>query len=284
MPEETLTFDSSGLRLAGILTRPESAAQAPRGVILIHGWGGYRIGAHGMLVKMARALAAEGVPALRFDLRGRGDSEGDVESASVDDMIADALAAGAALAEATGVTKLGAIGHCSGGNVALGAAVKDARYDRLVPISTFPFQEHITASHRKAYRRGRLAAVIGKAFSPRTWVKMVRGEVHWGRVAKNVTQGEGTPEDAAGWNLKRSREDIPGMLAGWKGKALFIYGGADAEDEASLAFYKAFAAERGAAFQFAVIDGANHNFYSLEWEAELSRKSVEFMKARDGGA
>ena len=305
--EEILTFDSNGLRLAGVLSRPDEGAadRSARGqsgrtgagapgslenrdqqtrpsgedcaVVLIHGWGGYRIGAHGLLVKLARALARRGLPSLRFDLRGRGDSDGDADQASLDDMIADTLAAGRALSAATGAGRLAALGHCSGGNVALGAATLEPSFDRLVPISTFPFQEQITAVHRAAARRGRWARLLARALWPATWIKVLRGQVRWGRIVENVTGVGSDPTDAAGRNLKHSVRDIPAALAGWRGSALFIYGGADAEDRASLAYYKKFARGRDLDFRFRSIQGANHNFYARAWEDELVDQACRFL-------
>ncbi len=279
MREEVFAFNSNGARLSGILSRPDTDAPPPRGVVLVHGWGGYRIGAHGMLAAMARTLAKAGLPALRFDLRGRGDSEGDADRVGLDDMIADTLAAGSALAEAAGVDRLGAVGHCSGGNIILGAAVMDNRFDRLLPISTFPFQEQMTDTHRAAYRRGKLGTLFAKALEARTWARIFRGEIRWGRVVKNATRGETASADAEGRNLKRSKEDIPGRLARWGGRALFIFGGADPADRASMHFYRTFSEEHNLAFEFSSIDGANHNFYSLEWEAELARRGAAFLSA-----
>ena len=279
MREEVLTFPSDGHRLVGILTRPEADAPPPRAVLLVHGWGGYRIGTHGMLVALARALAAAGLPALRFDLRGRGDSDGHADRVGLDDMISDTLAAAEALSQATGAPRLGAVGHCSGGNVILGAAVQDARIDRLVPISTFPFQEQMTEAHRAAFRRDRRRTVLARALDPRTWGKVLCGQVRWGRVLAGVIGRESAPADAAGRNLKQSRRDIPGMLASFKGRALFLYGGADPVDQASRRFYETFADRHGLDFTFAAIEGANHNFYSTVWEAELARLARAFLCA-----
>ncbi|KAB8057318.1 hydrolase 1, exosortase A system-associated, partial [Janthinobacterium violaceinigrum] len=59
-------------RLVGILSLP--AAPGPRGVLIVTGGPQYRVGSHRQFVLLARALAAQGVPVLRFDLRGMGDS------------------------------------------------------------------------------------------------------------------------------------------------------------------------------------------------------------------
>ena len=116
--ESPVTFTNEGSNLFGLLHQPDGAA--PRmGAVLLHGWSSCRMGPHRILVETARRLAGLGVAALRFDHRGRGDSEGDDDSADLDGMISDALAAADFLRERTGVRDLAMIGICSGGNVAL---------------------------------------------------------------------------------------------------------------------------------------------------------------------
>lgn len=70
-----LDIDCGGERLVGILH--EGAVDARRALVVVVGGGQYRVGAHRQFVALARALSARGVPVLRFDVRGMGDSEGE---------------------------------------------------------------------------------------------------------------------------------------------------------------------------------------------------------------
>src|ERR1700758_722935 len=72
--ETALTFLCGGERMLGILSRPD--VPATRGVLIMVGGPQYRVGSHRQFLLLARHLAAHGVPALRFDYRGMGDSEG----------------------------------------------------------------------------------------------------------------------------------------------------------------------------------------------------------------
>lgn len=73
--EVPIVFDCQGSQLIGMLHLP--SAIRSRGMIsLVAGGPQYRGGVGRMQVQMARALAAGGVPVLRFDHRGLGDSEG----------------------------------------------------------------------------------------------------------------------------------------------------------------------------------------------------------------
>ena len=70
------------------------AAAHDLGVLIVVGGPQYRAGSHRQFVHLARMAAQSGVPALRFDCRGMGDSEGEQrEFDEMDDDIASALEA-----------------------------------------------------------------------------------------------------------------------------------------------------------------------------------------------
>ena len=85
--ENAVTFGVND-RLFGILSEPDCKSLA--GIMLAHGWSGYRCGPHRMFVSLSRALCDAGVASLRFDLSGRG---GVYEDVNLDNMIDDTIAA-----------------------------------------------------------------------------------------------------------------------------------------------------------------------------------------------
>src|SRR5688500_5345431 len=74
--ERVLAFECDGERLLGILSASQQPAK--RGVLIVVGGPQYRAGSHRQFTLLARHLAEHGVPTLRFDYRGMGDSGGDV--------------------------------------------------------------------------------------------------------------------------------------------------------------------------------------------------------------
>ncbi|MGH7312754.1 MAG: alpha/beta hydrolase [Candidatus Rokuibacteriota bacterium] len=74
--EERVTFVSDGLKLAGVLHVPDGAAPGERrpALLVLHGFGSNKDG--GVALAVARLLASWGYVALRFDMRGCGESEG----------------------------------------------------------------------------------------------------------------------------------------------------------------------------------------------------------------
>ena len=73
--ERFATFECGDDTCIGIVaSNADVASRADIGVVIVVGGPQYRVGSHRQFVTLARALAASGVPALRFDYRGMGDS------------------------------------------------------------------------------------------------------------------------------------------------------------------------------------------------------------------
>ena len=273
--EDLVTFTNAGSKLFGILHRPNGAAPK-RGAILLHGWSSCRMGPHRILVETARHLAEQGAAALRFDHRGRGDSEGADEEADLDGMISDALAAADLLRERAGVKELAMIGICSGGNVAIGAATLRPDVSRVVAWSTLPFQPH-RARSLDVKRTGHYALeYVKKVLRPETWRKIFTGTVNY-RMIRRALFGHYVRTDPEGRNPKDSSRDIMAEFARYRGRVRFIYGGADPEASSAKEHYESFCREHGIAADYVFIEGANHNYYSLDWKRQVIERTTEWV-------
>jgi len=292
--ERAVSIDGEAGRLAGVLTETEREGPVVRPVLIVHGWATYRVGPHGLLVQLARGLAELGAPSLRFDLRGRGESEGEYNESDLDGMIADATACARWLCERFGVDGVAAFGMCAGGNVAAGAAALGAPIGPLVVAGMLPYQSEKSSAERKARARSMRRAFWAKLFSRESWKKLFAGRIRWGRVLGNLSGreakgGGGAATDAAGddggpkRNLRDSVHDIPSKLAEYQGNILLIFGGADEEGRAAQAHFELFAERNRLNAFFHVIEGANHNFYAAEWTEALVDRTVDFVAIeRDG--
>lgn len=139
MKEASIAFGPGG-GLVGTLCLPEDdgAARVALGMILFNAGVVHRIGPHRINVRLARRLALAGVPSLRFDLAGQGDSarpDGDLPFER--QAVADLQAAMDALAQATGVGRFSIFGFCSGGCHGFAAAQADARIAGLILYDTY---------------------------------------------------------------------------------------------------------------------------------------------------
>lgn len=269
-----LSVTPSGMALTTHLPTAHNS-EIPKGeILLLPGWSGPRSGPAEILVYLASGLAAHGWIARRVDLPGRGDNVEKIE-ADLDAMI-DCAARAAALSQAP--RQRVALGICSGGNVALGAAALKLgpKFDRVVAISTLPFQPARTKIFDQRRRHANLKRYVKKVFSPSTWTRLLKGEINTGRVIKNVS----AQERPRGRNLKDSARDIESELLDWRGRALFVWGGGD--EEAALArthferLHERGLGEKGRV-AFHTVAGANHNFYGRAWRGELLEKILAFL-------
>lgn len=130
--ESVVTIGPSGAELVGVLTQPaDRAATKAIGVVIVVGGPQTRVGSHRQFVLMARALAQDGYPCLRFDYTGMGDSPGprpDFERAGPDIRRAcDAL-----VAQVPGCAKIALWGLCDGATAALFYAPGDERVAAVI--------------------------------------------------------------------------------------------------------------------------------------------------------
>lgn len=108
------------LHIAGLVaTSADETAAA--GVVLVGGSGPSDRSNDGFFVPIRAALCRAGITVLSYDKRGVGDSQGAWESATVDDLAADAAGALAFLRDHPGVDpdRVSLFGHSEGGWVAL---------------------------------------------------------------------------------------------------------------------------------------------------------------------
>lgn len=281
--ERPVSFQSGGARLFGTLGDPDSAAPK-QGIVIIHGWSGYRIGPHRILVAAARAFNESGAATLRFDLRGRGDSEGDPFDVGLDDMIDDALAAIDFLKNETGCERVGLLGMCSGSNVAIGTATLNPEIRDLILWSILTFQTHKKAGD-SARRGGRFAVEYArKIFRADTWRKLFRGAINFKMISKVIFGGEPKAQQGER-NLKDSKRDIVSEFEKWRGSCLFIHGDKDPEAPGARdVFMELCASQDNIRAEFDLVEGANHNFHSAEWKSRVIKRSIEwFEKSASSG-
>ena len=70
--ERPLHFKCQDTSLIGILSMPEDSGK--RGILIVVGGPQYRTGSHRQFTLLARQFASDGIPTMRFDYRGMGES------------------------------------------------------------------------------------------------------------------------------------------------------------------------------------------------------------------
>lgn len=276
---EVFAFPSGNEQVNGVLYVPQ-ATEIHRCVLLLHGWSGYRIGPGQLLSDTARELARNGFAAYSFDFRGRGESELDVSQASLNSMIRDTTRAVAILREQFGWEKFTLLGLCSGGEVAIGASLSHTRIDSLVLWSAPVFSGAFDFARQARRSRNALQKYAQKLFLPETWSKLFSGSLNWKMIVRALSGGRSN-EDAAVEDKAPDTQSQMKAFEAFQGKLLFIYGGSDPETPPSREFYQEFATRTQMPHQFREIEGANHNFYSLEWKREIIETTVTWLKGLD---
>jgi hypothetical protein len=273
--ERPIEFSSDPL-LRGVLSVPSGATL---GVVFVHGWSGYRCGPHRMFVNAARRFAEAKIASLRFDLRGRGDSEGDFGAGNLDGMMQDLIAAARRLGEEPGIERIVPLGICSGGNVTLGAASLEKSFAGLALWSVPLFAPHKPKDDRARRRAFFLMEYARKAVRRETWAKLFRGAIDFRGVARTV-KGR---KEVEGRNPKDSVRDVMTDLAGYAGPALFVYGSRDDEAIGAPEFFAEWCRGHSVPATLHTVDGANHSYYSVAWESEVIETTLAWLRDRAGG-
>ena len=130
---EPLYFQSGDNRLFGWLHRPARDVEPELGVVICSPFGYESICAHRSVREFAESISAEGIPALRFDYLGTGDSADIDENADhVELWSQDVLAAIGELRHQTGVERVCLLGIRLGALLAALAAAKCRTVDSLI--------------------------------------------------------------------------------------------------------------------------------------------------------
>lgn len=166
--ERPVVFDCRGERLVGILH--EGSSDAELGVVVVVGGPQYRVGSHRQFVVMARGLAAAGIPVLRFDCRGMGDSEGVFDS--FEHLDTDIRVAVDCFRSALPrVRKLALFGLCDAASAALMYVSRAEGVHGLILMNPWVRTE---TSEAKAYLRD---YYVGRVMQKSFWRKVFTGRV-----------------------------------------------------------------------------------------------------------
>lgn len=130
---EDVRFSNGDVRLAGTLTSPTAAGRHPA-IVLVHASGA---ATREQIFPLARFLIRHGVAVLGYDKRGVGESTGDWNSASFDDLAGDAVAAVDYLKTRGDVdpAKIGLLGWSQAGWVMPLAAVRQRDIAFVISLS-----------------------------------------------------------------------------------------------------------------------------------------------------
>lgn len=272
--ERALTFACGAAVLVGIVHVPSTAAR--RGVLIVVGGPQYRAGSHRQFLLLARSLADRGVPAMRFDHRGIGDSDGPYRGfEALDDDIAAAI--GAFVAECPEIEEVVLWGLCDAASAILFYAHRDPRVAGVVLVN--PWVRTPESEARVYLRHYYLRRLTERDF----WRSMLAGRVNPMAAAASLLRLLGrlfgrAPASGATAALPDRMAD---GLARFQGPALLIMSGQDLtarefEDAAyqSAAWRRLLAEERVRREDLA---SADHTFSRRAWRDKVANWTLDWL-------
>lgn len=198
--EIPFAFTCRGDALVAVYHQATGAPQ--RGVVIVVGGPQYRVGSHRQFVLLARALAESGIPVLRFDYRGMGDSEGEFAGFEAIDLDI-AAAIDAFTTHCPSLREIVLWGLCDAASAALFYAHQDARVRGLVMLNPWV---RTTSGEAKTYLKHYYTArLLDTGF----WRKLISGQFRFaeslrsfaGMVRKSRSDGDGLAAPAAAERL-----------------------------------------------------------------------------------
>jgi alpha-beta hydrolase superfamily lysophospholipase len=159
---EPLYFPCDAPRLFGWLHFPPAEQAADMGLVICKPLGSEAMSGHRSVRAFAEMAAATGVPALRFDYLGTGDSLNiDPDAEQIEAWCRDVLAAVDELRRRTGVTRVCLLGFRLGALLATLAAARSDCVDGLILVAPVVSGPH----YLREMRTTRMAALLGAAAS-----------------------------------------------------------------------------------------------------------------------
>lgn len=276
--DEALTFECAGERLIGIVSRP--AADCKLGVLIIVGGAQYRAGSHRQFLLLARRLAGEGIPVMRFDYRGMGDSSGAVQT--FEDTVPDiASAIDAFMAQCPSLRQVVLWAICDAGPAGLvyWNATADRRVAGIALLNPWVLSQATYAKTRiKEYYLGRFLA---RDF----WMKLVSGRLELGNALRTFGSTLTSARSESGPSAEARLSFVDRMAAGlgtFGGPVLFVLSGADLTAKGFRNFYESDSKWRRLMRRPNVeqcdMPGADHTFSSAVWREEVAVLTLRWLE------
>ncbi|MGB7406809.1 MAG: hydrolase 1, exosortase A system-associated [Pacificimonas sp.] len=249
------TFDCDGAEIRASM----HPADGTTGVLIVTGGTQIRCGPNRLFANIAAALAADSIPAYRYDRRGVGDSDGD--DPGYLDAEADLAAALADFREAQPqLTEIVGLGLCDGATVLMRA---ESEVDRAILLNPWTFEADDMPSDAAPvaahYRR--------RVLQPTTWKRLLTGQIDVATALRSVLAlPRSAPATGFAAQLSAATEALDG-------RALYILSSRDRTADA-------FAAGHGKGVRpIKRIDG-DHSFSGETATAALLKTILRYVKAR----
>jgi len=276
--EDALAISCAGERLVAIVARPSICGDT--GVVIVVGGPQYRAGSHRQFVLLARALAAAGVPALRFDVRGMGDATGPMqsfESSTLDVQCAiDAL-----VSACPPLRRVVLWGLCDAASVILlhARSHRDPRVAGMVLVNPWIRSE-------ASYAKTQLVHYYGKRLLQKEfWKKALRLDVDFASGAASVARHVANAGRAGGRaEVSQFQDRMAGGLREFEGPVLLLLSGQDLTAREFLDYAAMDAAWRGLLDAPCItrcdFTDADHTFSRADARVQVETRTLQWLRER----
>lgn len=275
--EQPVVIRCDGTAMVGILHQPQRSLET--GLLIVTGGPQYRVGSHRQFVLLARRMAGAGIPVLRFDYRGMGDSDG--EFSGFEKVDKDIKAAVDCLFEKSpGLTDAAIWGLCDAASAAMMYAHTDPRISRMILLNPWARTQSGQAKTLVTHYYGR------RLLSADFWRKLLTGRL---RITSAISAFVGNLGSAVTRKAKRdgtgSLSFIDRMkvgLAAFDRPVMLVISGDDLtaaeflDHARSSSTWQALLA-RTECVRKDLAD-ANHTFSSTAWREQVERWTLEWIK------
>jgi exosortase A-associated hydrolase 1 len=288
---QAISFECEGDQLYGVLHVPDKLL--PRGLLIVVGGPQYRVGSHRQFVLLARAASKKGIPALRFDHRGIGDSDGELRG--FEDINSDIRSAIDTFFEHLQDLKEVVIwGLCDAASAALMYGYRDGRVVGQVLLNPWVRTEEGLA---KAFLRHYYIANLKQL---KFWMSVLKGELDLSKAACSFLQNvltasglkgqqklrnESVPTEIEATKVTNNTPPFPIRMARgltvFQGRVLIILSG---EDLTASEFKDMVAASKQwqrllkrPNVSVRELNEANHTFSRREWRDQVAQWTVDWL-------
>jgi pimeloyl-ACP methyl ester carboxylesterase len=302
MKQQAVVFrNRSGARLFGVLDTPDGPQRA-LGVILLSPGIKMRVGPHRLYRRMADMFIAIGLPVLRFDFYGLGDSEGTLTEEQMRDVY-NHIEVGRFVGDATdamdwmelhcGTRRFILSGLCGGAVTGLLAGSRDERVAGLLALGITPVLasraadpgQYMTVGQLDRMRRG----YIAKLRSPKSWLRLLTLKSDYRVIWKSLTKGLRPSKPPAAAVAVDQQDNASPLfppaffrMASSKRPMLMVFGGSDRLrwefEEKFAARHRAKLSEVEAMYEVRVIEHANHVLSIEAWQSEMLAASMSWLR------
>ncbi len=263
--------------LVGVISEPDNNdREGKTAVILLNSGILHRVGPNRIYVKIARCLASLGLPALRFDFSGIGDSENTNDKLPLEDrFINETRQVMDFLEETKGFNKFVLAGICSGADVSFKVALKDLRVAGTVLIDWFAY--FTLGFHFSSYSK--------RLLMPRSWFKLISGKSgFWSTLrraylAQKSSKKNGKSRD---WHIPTREQAIQDIrVLNERGvQLLFIFSGGSPAYYNYRKYFKSDLEKLivGGGIDIKLLKESDHGFTLNVHQKQLTNEVCEWMK------